>query len=454
MLRTLPHKTLLDRSHERPVDESGCCSPWSLRVILSRMCGLTNRPYSPNLAVFLFSTIAVIANQFIIREVKRDHPDFLYSANLWDVAQRKGFWHPEQGPLDFLLTYAPPRAHSPYATRRVWRVFQLAAPSISLPADTDPLALNYPFSVKVDKPLAVEDIIQMNRDHYEGTQFDLTKGLAAGPYGDPNRFDMAAVDNKTYLEILQGSYERSISLFRTSYSFVSQARPTRPDQLALLWFSQYAPSASSYAPFYVASNHVPKPYMKGSLFKYDSSVSFWNFLAAGNYAARFYRFAMEDVQAVQNSLHQSCKDLIQRVENEVLAGATGAGAVALLTEATDKAANTIVSAWRDLLPQLITKYHDGYVAQTLDAPHITMKKLFYPLWWLQMTGYFENHVNSGPDVILFSPPAPGISTGSQQTVALLTTAIVSVLLTLSAVWLYQQSNRKRIHYVTLGDENL
>lgn len=204
----------------------------------------------------------MIANQFIIREVKRDHPDFLYSANLWDVAQRKGFWHPEQGPLDFLLAYAPPRAHSPYATRRVWRVFQLAAPSISLPADTDPLALNYPFSVKVDKPLAVEDIIQMNRDHYEGTQFDLTKGLAAGPYGDPNRFDMAAVDNKTYLEILQGSYERSISLFRTSYSFVSQARPTKPDQLALLWFSQYAPSASSYAPFYVASNHVPKPYMK------------------------------------------------------------------------------------------------------------------------------------------------------------------------------------------------
>ena len=48
---------------------------------------------------------------------------------------------------------------------------------------------------------------------------------------------------------------RSISLFRTSYSFVAACRPL-PDHLALLWFAQYAPSASSYAPFYVAAQQV------------------------------------------------------------------------------------------------------------------------------------------------------------------------------------------------------
>lgn len=46
------------------------------------------------------------------------------------------------------------------------------------------------------------------RDHYEGTQFDLTKGIQAGPYGDPNRFDSTPVDNLTRTDILQGSYER------------------------------------------------------------------------------------------------------------------------------------------------------------------------------------------------------------------------------------------------------
>jgi len=40
----------------------------------------------------------------------------------------------------------------------------------------------------VDKPLTVQDIMNMNRDQYEGTQFDLTKGPGGGPYGDPMRW--------------------------------------------------------------------------------------------------------------------------------------------------------------------------------------------------------------------------------------------------------------------------
>ena len=42
--------------------------------------------------------------------------------------------------------------------------------------------------------------------------FDLTKGIAAGPYGDPNRFDGAPqpADNLTINDVIQGSYERYI----------------------------------------------------------------------------------------------------------------------------------------------------------------------------------------------------------------------------------------------------
>ena len=55
---------------------------------------------------------------------------------------------------------------------------------------------------------------------------------------------------------------RAISLFRTSYSIVAVARESVPDSLALLWLCQYAPSSSSYAPFYVASSEAPKPYTR------------------------------------------------------------------------------------------------------------------------------------------------------------------------------------------------
>jgi dipeptidase len=32
------------------------------------------------------------------------------------------------------------------------------------------------------------NVFALYRDHYEGTQFDLTQEVTAGPYGDPHRF--------------------------------------------------------------------------------------------------------------------------------------------------------------------------------------------------------------------------------------------------------------------------
>jgi dipeptidase len=184
----------------------------------------------------------------------------MYSSNLWEVAKRNGLWKEEDGLLDFLPVYSPQRAHSAYATRRIWRIFNLVAPSHILPPNTDAYANDYPFSIKSERKLSPQDVMEIQRDHYEGTVFDLTEGVAAGPYGSPDRFDWAANGNMTFAEALSGSYERAISLFRTSYSFVAVPRPSVPDVLALLWYGQYAPSSSSYAPFYLAASTPPKPY--------------------------------------------------------------------------------------------------------------------------------------------------------------------------------------------------
>mmetsp|Transcript_4731 Transcript_4731/g.6492 ORF Transcript_4731/g.6492 Transcript_4731/m.6492 type:complete len:670 (+) Transcript_4731:1-2010(+) len=385
--------------------------------------------------------VAVVANQFIIKEVDPASDKFLYSANLWEVAERNGLWSKEKGLLNFLCTYSPRRAHPTYTIRRVWRVLSLVAPSLQLPAVTDPYMLDYPFSVKAERVLTPQDLMDIQRDHYEGTPFDLTKGVAAGPYGDPNRFDVAPqpADNLTLVDVIQGSYERSISLFRTSYSFVAVCREV-PDHLALLWFSQYAPSSSSYAPFYVAAEFVPVPYSRGSLYKYDSSVSFWNFLAAGNYAARCYKYAMKEVQALQVQLMASSVSALASTESRVLSllqedpysPASNEAVIRLLTQFTNKQATEIVSAWRGLLPQLITKFHDGYIAEHLDTPSLVMKRLFYPKWWLDLTGYWKNAAVIGPDVILFdSNPAGSEATYSYGAMctAVLVTAMTSIALT-------------------------
>ena len=53
---------------------------------------------------------------------------------------------------------------------------------------------------------------------------------------------------------------------------------------------------------------------RGSLFKYDNSISFWNFCAAGNYAGRFYKFAMKDVEALQEKLMMDSMAMLQSAE--------------------------------------------------------------------------------------------------------------------------------------------
>jgi hypothetical protein len=71
-------------------------------------------------------------------------------------------------------------------------------------------------------------------------------------------------------------------MFRTSYSIVAVARQV-PNQFALLWLCQYAPSSSSYAPFYVASAAVPLPYSRYIILFRNSFILFTD-LEGSNYA--------------------------------------------------------------------------------------------------------------------------------------------------------------------------
>jgi len=358
--------------------------------------------------------VAAVANQFVIRAIDpaQRGKTLLYSDNIHAVAEKMGWYDSDKdGLLDFTAAYAPPRAHAPYATRRVWRVFNMVAPSVVLPADTTPLADDYPFSVPVDKKIGPRDLMRINRDHYQGTQFDLSKGIAAGPYGDPNRFDPAPVDGMTMMHVLNGSFERPISMFRTSTSIVAQSRGHLPNAIgARVWLGVYNPASSSYVPMYPASSgELPKAYTTGSLFKYDDDVAFWNFCAVGNYAARFYKYAMQDVVKTIDALEDLAFASAAAAEENALRLMKSddvADAMNILTDCTNSLVGAVQAGWKSLLPELITKYHDGYHAQNLDQASITMTKLFYPEAWLKAVGYFNMHPNVEPGMIWFAPTPP------------------------------------------------
>lgn len=94
---------------------------------------------------------------------------------------------------------------------------------------------------------------------------------------------------------------------------------------------------------------------------------------------------------------------------------------------------------------MVCRYHDGMMALNLDQPLITMKRLFYPKWWLQASGYFDRlHGHFGPDAILFAPSPLGSSVGYYA--GLLFTALVSGAASVAVVlYVLQRQQQGKLH---------
>ena len=98
------------------------------------------------------------------------------------------------------------------------------------------------------------------------------------------------------------AFERAISIYRCSYSWVSESRADVPSELGVVWFSQYAPHAAGTVPLYVNSPDIPEGFSSGSLFEFDASVSYWVHAAVGNWADRLYVHTIGDIKALQDKL--------------------------------------------------------------------------------------------------------------------------------------------------------
>lgn len=142
--------------------------------------------------------VSASANAFVIRGVEKDSDDFMYSDTVFEVAKRNGVdFYDVNGNLDFTKSYGPDEftgdttalKKPEYSNNRIWRIFSVMAPSRGFKRTHDFWGSDYPFSVKVETPATVHDVMALNRDHYEGSDLDMTQGFDAGPFGSPIRYD-------------------------------------------------------------------------------------------------------------------------------------------------------------------------------------------------------------------------------------------------------------------------
>ena len=115
--------------------------------------------------------VSVNANASTIKEINLDDPDhFMASGNIFSLAEENGYWK-EGEPFRFNYVYAPHSRESVASRRREWRVFDLLAPSLGLhPDDKD-----FPFSIKPDDKVRLEDLVTVFRDYYQDTPYDMRR---------------------------------------------------------------------------------------------------------------------------------------------------------------------------------------------------------------------------------------------------------------------------------------
>jgi dipeptidase len=328
--------------------------------------------------------ISCHANKARIGEFPLNDPEnCLYSEDVISFATEKGYYDPQSGqPFRFCEAYCPATPKNQrYADTRVWSIFHRAAPSKNFSPDyhrgtegTEP----YPLWIKPDKKLSLAEVFSLMRDHYEGTDYDMTKGIDAGPYGSPNRWRPMhwMVDSVEY------AWERPISTQQTGFSFVSQSRSWLPDPIGgVLWYGVDDTYTCCYVPFYCGIDSLPEPYTTGSIRKFTWDSAWWIFNFVANFANLRYSDMLPEIQAVQQDIEGTFLALQPSIEKAAIEihQTNPDFLTRYLTDYSVSSAEKVVSHWCDLGEHLITKYNDGYVKDENGHP----QEQGYPEEWLR-----------------------------------------------------------------------
>jgi dipeptidase len=328
--------------------------------------------------------ISFHANKARIGEFPLDDPEnCLYSENVISFAVEKGYYDPKSGkPFRFCDVYCPPTPKNQrYAGARVWSIFRRAAPSKNFSPDHHrgvEGAKPYPLWIKPDKKISLADVFSLMRDHYEGTPYDMTQGIDAGPYGCPNRWRPMTwmVDSVEY------AWERPISTQQTAFSFVSQSRSWLPDPVGgVFWYGVDDTYTTCYFPLYCGIDTIPPSYTIGSLSKFSWDSAWWIFNLVANYACLKYSYMLTDIQAVQSDIEGNFIKLQPEVDKVAveLSKSDPELLISYLTDYSVTQGEMVVNKWKDLGEFLFSKYNDGYVKEGKGWP----KEKGYPESWLR-----------------------------------------------------------------------
>ena len=329
------------------------------------------------------------ANRSRLGVIDFDDPDnYMWSTDITAMPEQMGWWS-EGEEFNFTNIFNPePYGYMFYASRREWRVFNLLAPSQEFPVIDR--YTHYDFTITPDEPVTVQNIMDIYSDHLEGTEYDMTQGLAAGPFGNPTRWQIGSGQKPE--DMSSEDWEREIAQFRCSYSFVAELRPDMPGELgSVLWFGEDSPDTTVYTPIYAGTTEVPVEWSTGDRKNFDQDCAWWAFNLVNNYANlnwnAMYPVIRERKAAIEAEYFAEQADIDAQAMALYEAGDLE-GAKALVTEYVYNNMTELNETWWNFAWELLGHYYDGMM---LDAEG-NSTTLGYPTEWLEAVGFGETSV--------------------------------------------------------------
>ncbi len=309
--------------------------------------------------------VSAHANQARITTFPLNDPEnCLYSKDVIDFAREKGYFDGKKKDFSFADAFAPLDFGAVrFCDARVWSAFNIMNPAemgdyveYAQGNSTERM----PLYIKPSRKISHRDVMNIMRDHYEGTPLDMTKDAGAGPYGKPYRFRPLTwkVDDETYFN------ERAIATQQTGFSFVAQMRNWLPAHIGgILWFGVDDAASSVYMPMYAGMTNVPYCLAEGNgdLLNFSWDASFWVFTFVSNQAYGRYNFMIEDIKKVQTELEDNLTSYTVAIDQsaKALYDQNPDLARQFLTDFSMNQAEIVTERWRQLGQFLLVKYNDG-----------------------------------------------------------------------------------------------
>ena len=311
--------------------------------------------------------ISAHANQSRIQQIPFDDKEnCLYSPDVVSFAREKGYFSGKDKDFSFAKAYCPYDFSALRACEaRVWAFFRKYDTTmdkytefIKGDATKEPM----PLYIKPNRKLSVQDVQNGMRDHFEGTDLDMTKDAGAGPYKVPYRWRPMdfEVDGETYIN------ERAIATQQTGFVIVPQMRNWLPDAVGgILWFGVDDADMAVFTPVYCSVKAVPECYIvgNGDMTEFSWTSAFWMHNWVANMAYHKYSFMIEDIRKVQQELENGYQDILPAIDKAAsdLYAKNPEEAKKFLTWFSSSNSDAATERWKKLGEYLIVKYIDGNV---------------------------------------------------------------------------------------------